>query len=419
MNRWETVKEEIGPLIGVEKDLHTVHYSLKMAVRQLAPPVVGAMQVHCSDEAEGESIEAFQSGVAQDLLPRLKFASRVPFSTSNLGGRYEWGSLAVAEDHFATPASRNAFKLMMVKVNAHVGVWTDASGRSYGRLRRYDMESICCGALTAMVGGAAGPSIEALAEPFLSEGVDRLEMLREAVEPDQRLLAAAITQARLQARSAVLEAQEHPPLSPTLYLVVPAVTLNKPDRDSELVCGVYLVDRTGDGSHGTYLGLGDLPAAYEMTERNGRLTVRDETSEAVREARDHRRLILDRWLERRSGAPAKYERVEEILAHARQGSTADQLLAPMLLKSLLLVLAELSPVPAALLLFGEGATGIYDVYRAHRVARQVEDSDAARQMLAELHERVDRMPPAEVEKVLRVLLAEYERHDGTSERRDG
>lgn len=410
MNRWEIVNQELQPLVGREEDLHTVHYALKMAVRQLAPPVVGAMQVHCSDEAEGESIEAFQSGVAQDLLPRLKFASRVPFSTSNLGGRYEWGSLAVAEDHFATPQSRNAFKLMVVKVNAHVGVWSDATGRSYGRLRRYDLESTCCGALTALIEGGTGPSIDQLAEPFGSEGVDRLAALRDEVEPDRRMLAAAIVQARLQARSAVLEAQEHRPQTPTLYLVVPAVTLNQPDRDCEMLCGVYLIDRLGAQASGSYWGLEDRPEAYEMAETNGRLTVRDATT-TPREVRDHRHLIRMAWRERRPSEPAKDERVDEILARARDGSTTDHLLTPMLLKSLLVVLAELSPVSATLLLFGEGATEIYDAYRAHRVAQEDEASDAARRMLVELHERVDRMPPDEVEKVLRVLLAEYERHD--------
>jgi len=409
MTGFERVTEELGPLIGVERDLHSVHYALKMAARQLAPPVVGALQVHCSDEAEGESIETFQSSFAQDLLPRLKFASRVPFSTSNLGGRYEWGSLAVAEEHFATPLSRNAFKLMVVKINAHVGVWSTATGRRFGQLRRYDVESTCCGALSALIEGTVGPSVDQLRELFTSEGVDRLEMLRQQVEPDKRLLAAAIANARLQARSAVLEAQGHTPRTPTLYLVVPSVTLNKPDRDNEFVCGVYLIDRLGECPNGTYLGLGDQPEAYEMLEENGRLRVRDAGSGMARPVRDHRRIIRDAWLERRPGEPARDSRVDEILARAPKEPAGDHVLDAVLLKSLLLVLSEFSPASAALLLFGEGAAGIYYAYRAHRIAREVEASETARRMLGELHQQVDRMPPDEVSKVLRVLLAEYDR----------
>lgn len=412
MTAWEIVTEELGPVLGVERDLHAANYSLKVAARRLAAPVVGALQVHCSDEAEGESVEAFQSKFARDLLPRLKYANRAPFSTSNIGGRYEWGSVSLAEEHFATPQSRNAFKLILVKINSHVGVLTTPTGNRYGRLLRYDVDSTCCGALTALIEGGAGPSLAELSELFGSEEVDRLTELRDQVEPESRLLIAAITNARLQARSAVLEAQDHTPHTPTLYLIVPSVTLNKPDRDAELLCGIYLIDRRGEHATGSYLGLGDRPSEYEIVEEHGHLRVRDPAAGAVREARNHREIIRQAWLEKRPSELERSRGVDEILARARADSGTNQLLGGMLLKSLLLVLSEFSPASAALLLFGEGAAGIYNAYRAHQIARQVGASDEARRMLAELHERVDRMPPEEVEKVLRVLLAEYERPSG-------
>ena len=112
----------LAGLIGRERNLHDVNYALKVAARQLGPAVVGAMHITCSDEAEQESIDSFQASLARDLLPRLKFAARAPFRTSNLGGRYEWNSLRFAEHHFSTPASRSSFKVMLVKINAHVSV---------------------------------------------------------------------------------------------------------------------------------------------------------------------------------------------------------------------------------------------------------------------------------------------------------
>ena len=63
--------------------------------------------------------------------------------------------------------------------------------------------------------------------------------------------------------------------------------------------------------------------------------------------------------------------------------------------------------PAALLLFSEGAAGIYHAYRAHHLVRDVAASDEARQLLADLHRQVDQLPPEEVRNVLRVLLSEY------------
>jgi hypothetical protein len=64
-------------------------------------------------------------------------------------------------------------------------------------------------------------------------------------------------------------------------------------------------------------------------------------------------------------------------------------------------------VPAALLLFAQGVSGVVHTYRAHRMVHDVEASADARQMLLELQERVDRLAPEEAEKVLRVLLAQY------------
>ena len=407
MNELRVVTDELGPLVGSERDLHAFYYALKQVTRRLQPGVVGALHATCSDEASIETVEAFNSGFARDLLPPLKHAHRAPFATSSLGGRYEWGSLRVAEDHFALPESARSFKLMLVKVSAHVGVLPGPHEPAFGSMLRYGMESTCCGMLTALLGGTELPSAEPLREVFGSEGVDRLAMLREDVEPRVRLLAAAIVSARLQARSAVLEAQDHTAATPTLYLIVPTVTLNKPDRDAELLCGVYLLDRRHGREEDHYLGLGDLPAAYRIGEEQGRLRVTDGSAITPRAARDHRRMIREARDE--MAAPlARDGRVDELLERARSEALDDHALNVLLLEGLLLALAELSPVSAALLLFGEGSVSVYKAYQAHRMVREVEASDEARAILEDLHRQVESMPPEDVERVLRILLEEYE-----------
>lgn len=123
---------------------------------------------------------AFTRGFVQYLLPPLKFAQHSAFRISNLGNRYEWGAIRVAEQHYATMASEKAYKLMVVKVNAHVGIGQDTGRPRFGFMKRYDSESPCCGALHALLEGTGHePFVEQLREAFTSEGRDRLATLRD------------------------------------------------------------------------------------------------------------------------------------------------------------------------------------------------------------------------------------------------
>ena len=405
---------ELAPLVGVEHSLHDVNYALKVAVRGRRPPVVGALQVTCSDETEFETIESFQTSLARDLLPRLKYAHRSAFHTSNLGGRFEWDSLRVTEDHFAGAMGshqRLEPMVIVVKISSHVAVEESRGQRRFGVLRRYGKESSCCSALATVVEGSSHPRADGLREVLCSEGLDRVAALQESVDPEHQPLFAALLSARLQARSATLEAQDLDPTVPVLFLIVPAVTLNKADRDGEIVCGLYVVDRrqTAPGSRARawYRGLGDRPEHYQLTAPHGRLTVHDDGSPEERPARDHRMLI--RRARERVGEPdlGRDQRIDEALDRARLTANPDPHLTRALLKTLLVALAEVSPVPAALLLFSHGATGIYHAYRAHRMVEDVAASSEAREVLADLERQVDRLPPERARQVLGVLLAEY------------
>ena len=148
---------------------------------------------------------------------------------------------------------RAAWKLIVVKVNAHVAVKKVGGRRVYGVLERYGRSSPCCGALAKVLDGDVHPFAEPLREAFGSEGKDRLGSLLDPaqVDPAVRALHAALASARLQARAVMLDIQDHPAASPTLYLVLPCVTLNDPGPDGEILCGAYLADRRGGDDGGT------------------------------------------------------------------------------------------------------------------------------------------------------------------------
>lgn len=266
---------ELQALIGVETGLGRVSNALRQFAQELGAPVVGACHVTCSDEAERECAEALQRWFVRETLPELKPDRRVPLCSINLGGRYEWGAIRVAEEHFAALPSPGALKLLVVKINAHVAVRPSSQGPEYGWMERYGRESTCCGALAGVFQGSSLPGIEELREAFRAEGRDRIAVLgdRSRIALRHRALLAAVTSARLQAQRAVLDIQQHRPETPTLFLVLPCVTINRPGPDTELVVGQYGIDRTDAVPTVKYHGLGDDPAAYRVRHDQGRVIV--------------------------------------------------------------------------------------------------------------------------------------------------
>jgi hypothetical protein len=250
---------------------------LHLVASDLGAPAVGAMQVTCSDESERECVDAFRNNVVEHLLPSLKFAERAHFRIANLGGRYEQGAVAITEDHYSTRVAAGAFKLLVVKINSHVCAESSDEGPRFGRMRRYDTESVFCGALHAMMDGSELPAAKELRELFGSGGKDRLAMLLDdkRVDPNYRSLFAAVVNARLQAERAVEDVRFCTQDSPTFFLVLPCVTLNRQGKDTEIVCGVWQLDRRSNELIEHYRGLGDDPAAYKLTTDQGRLHLED------------------------------------------------------------------------------------------------------------------------------------------------
>ena len=268
---------ELTELLGKEHRLDEINQALRNHVRGLKAPVVGALHVTCADESEWECVDSFQRYFVDEMLPSLKFAQRTPFRISNLGGRYEWGAIPVAEHHFATPHSHKSFKVLLIKINTHVAVTGTGLAAQYGTMKRYDTESAACGALHALLAGGDKPFLNDLREAFQAEGSDRLATLldEQYVDPAYRSLFVALVNARRQCRRAEIEIQNHTPASPTFYLIASCCTLNRAEEDTELLCGLYMADCRYLEPITEYHGLGDDPARYQVEEVLGHLRITD------------------------------------------------------------------------------------------------------------------------------------------------
>lgn len=258
--------EYLHRLIGREHPLDELSSALRTYARALQPAVIGAYQISCSDESEKENVKTFHYVFVRQMLPALKYWSSSSFRTANLGARYERGAIGIAEDHFAVAASAESFKLLVVKLNTHVSVAEQDGEVVYGRMNRYDRESVYCGALHAMLDGVDIPATRELSDLFRSGGIDRIAMLRGGdIPPNNRPLAAAIAAAKLQTDQITADIGRHTPHTPTIYAITSCVTLNRSMRDTELFCGLAIVDTRDDPNTTVYRGLGDDPSAYQWS----------------------------------------------------------------------------------------------------------------------------------------------------------
>ena len=418
--------DNLTTVIGRELGLDEVARHLYGFASQLHAPVVGAIHVTCSDESERECVDVFQRSFADYLLPSLKFGERSPFRIANLGGRYEWNAIRIADEHYSTAAARKGFKLLVVKVNSHVCVESSPEGPRFGQMRRYDTGSAYCGALHALLEGAQFPFTADLHEALASEGKDRLAILRdeEKVDPSHRSLFIAVASARLQARRALVDIQDRRPRTPTLCVVLPCVTLNRKLKDGEIVCGMYVADWRSEVPIFEYQGLGDDPAAFRLSYNGGRVLLDDDQIDKKRSARDHRELVVKQWSElaeppgEKKSSGAKGEAAHRNEAEAKLDVLMNEAAekkhhtishAKPLLKTLLHTLALFDPIAAVVLLFGEGLLGIHHHHRMHRLSRGHGAHRDAREILDAVHARIDSLDPARARSVVDFLHAHLRR----------
>lgn len=390
-------------LLGRETSLVDGARSLAAWVKSMRMPAVGAHLITCSDESEQETAHAFERHFARHLLPSLRSFDKAVFRTANLGARYEWGSLGVGEEHYARAKNADAGKVHVVKLHAHVATEIGPSGPRFGEFHRYAKDgSAACGALSALMSGARSrPFLLELEETFGFEGADRVSRLRE-VDESLRPLVAAIVSVRLQARRAFLDVQESRGASPTAYLVVASVTLNRTGKDTELPVGLYLADHLTEERREHWIGVTDDPRSIQVQFRGSEVAIEHRGLKRQRAARDHRALLREAFLE---GEVGTEENRRTVLARI-QALGDEHPVAKATLKTLAPLLLELAPVPAAAAMFGVGALSIHHTAKAHRLLDEARSDAVARRMLESFHEEVERLTPEQAERALALLRHE-------------
>lgn len=407
--------ERLHQILGAEKDQNEVARILRDLVREERPPVVGALHVTCSDDVEQEGVGAFQRGFGRYLMPAMKLSNHSVLQSVNLGARYEWGAAPTAERIYANASGAEKWKTLVVKIDAHVAPERTSSGVRCGHFARFGTDAACCRTVSAVLDGAPGDFADEIIEAYGFEGVDRLGVLRDpsAVDPDHRAFHAAVLGARLHARRAMIDVQEHRPASPTLYYILPCVSLNSSGHDSEIVCGIYACDRRGDdsredGEEDAYCGVGDDPRRYRLKDGSGGLELHDPEIHQPRIARRHRALIDETWRTGPHHDPQPDSRLAagfaEIVARPEHRHPVGEKLA---LAALLVLVSEVAPIPAALFLFGKGLVGVHHTAEAHRLAREAEDDAAALAMLEEIRGQVERMEPEQARHLTALLQGAF------------
>ena len=51
--------------------------------------------------------------------------------------------------------------------------------------------------------------------------------------------------------------------------------------------------------------------------------------------------------------------------------------------------------------------GIHHAFRVHQLSKQMSGTEEAREILKEIHDRVDQLPPERAEALIEILMREY------------
>ena len=185
--------------------------------------------------------------------------------------------------------------------------------------------------------------------------------------------------------------------------------VNRHERDTEILCGTYVVDGREKERQVTYSGLGDDPAAFEIERTHGLFVITDDQVGIHRPGRDHRQLThrqLPRH-ERPHAFGAHTEHLERVRRDLEQNKHRHHHHARALLRIALPIFAEIAPIPAALAAFTYGAAGIHHAYKIHKLADEMKGSSQAREILDEVYDQIDQLDGEHAEALLELLMAQY------------
>ena len=427
---------ELAERIGKETRLGDVDRATVRVAGRLRKPSVTTLHVTCSDGLEHGTTATFRNIVSRDLT-QAAARNWAPLRTANLGGRYEWGSSAVALSHFQDVGE----SLAIVKVNSHVGVQRGHGEPTFGHYDRTGNQSGTCGALTMLLQGSSAAFLQDIELIFESEGKDRHALLLDpdVLDPALRMLYVAVVQARLEARRALLDLAQLES-GPDALLVVSAVTFNQQLHDHELLVGFYAGERESAGQlHNVWCGLPDDPRAiaYAQTPRGVQLTVRTAAEMAPPESpvaapaptevppapvaappapkpptrvargpREHRALPAEHYFATKANpaaktAPASAQGLELLEALDKRLNDPEHPWTSLAIKGACLGLGEVLAVPALLTLFAGGALELHHAFQLHKVAAGKADEDEVQELLDDAADDLAARSPEEARELLR------------------
>jgi hypothetical protein len=201
----------------------------------------------------------------------------------------------------------------------------------------------------------------------------------------------------------MLDIQHQSSTSPTHYVILPCVTLNRLKHDTELVVGLYTAERRDSEVNATYLGLGDDPSKYVVDRSRGPLALSDDHIHQQRSARDHRQLVADWWPQFNSPRSLPAPQRQEIASLVDRANTSRD---NENLATLFGAVAAAAPEYMAVQLFASGACGINHIHRADRLSRGSGRRFDAQQILDEALTHIDYLAPTVTQEILQLLSAQ-------------
>ena len=107
--------------------------------------------------------------------------------------------------------------------------------------------------------------------------------------------------------------------------------------------------------------------------------------------------------------PMEDNRLRQIGKQVAGANHHDQQHFKALLRSLLVVLAEVAPIPAVIWIFSKGVIGIHHAFRIHQLAYRKSGPGEARQLISEVNAGIDHLDSGKAVALLELMVQEYGR----------
>jgi len=414
--------KDLHAMIGKEKPLDQFHLSLRRVAGQI-PGISahGFCLVSCSDEREGVIRSGFDRDVATALMSDAIGSEDHVFSISNLGSRLEPGAFPLVDEHFMRKTARGS-KLLIVEIASHVGRIRDGDTHGYGQVERFGRQSLCCGALTALLD--APVTAETVPHPWFEHlnaffGPVRLAALRE-INDSTRMIAVAAVHATLQAESAVSEVFQHPSETPTDILLVGGVSVDQQGADGFLpVASYHLRADAGVAEIVSGYSLRTTPESLKIdvsgarigveggATMEGRLKVQRRPSDAKAEpvAKAALTTLSDLVLDHKEELETRLEQARSHVESIRHDAATWRSFARPILRGLFRGLGDVQPeLGVAAMLYG-GGENLFASHKLRQIIDHGPSTSAWRRVLQEIEAELQQLNHEDAQRVLECLLS--------------